>query len=240
VDAMTRPGRTKLKSEKIWFHRESGKSEFIKITYVDKHDGEFIIPYPAEVTAKMNCKPEARNKDLDVANRIFNKMLKDFAESNETKRKVILYDLCYEDGIQRYGSNNSGISFSDGLCISLCASIFTETDTTRPDGTHIFSYERIEGSDNTLEWALRRGSHGDAPRTPGCGKKATDMIPWSEENEAFFNMFAKAMLSLIERMKHMTEKPENLLAMIAMKTNLLGAPEKDPTIDIPAEGPYRD
>lgn len=221
-----RPGRTKLKSEKIYFHRESGKAEFIKITYVDKGSGEFIIPYPQEVTGKMNCAAEARNKDLEVANRIFVKMLKDFKESNETERKVILYDFAYEDGFTRYGHADDGISFADGLCVSICAAVFVETDTTKPDGTHSFRYDRLDRGDTSMHAALRRGSHGDAPHTPSHGKQAKDMIPWSEENEAFFNNFAKAMLALIDKMKHMTKTPENLIEMIAMKTNLLKAPSE--------------
>jgi hypothetical protein len=222
-----RPGRTKLKSEKIYFHRESGKAEFIKIIYVDKNDGEFIIPYPAEVVGKLGCKLEARNKDLDVANRIFHKMLEDFKESNEVKRKVILYDFAYEDGITRYGDADCGISFANGLCVSLSAAVFIETDTTKPDGKHSFHYERQVNHDTTMDWALRRGSHGEAPSPPYGGVQATDMIPWSEENEAFFNNFAKAMLALIEKMKHMTKKPEHLLAMIAQQTNLLPAPKEE-------------
>jgi len=226
---MARAGRTKLKSERIYFHRDSGKAEFIKIIYVDKESGEFIIPYPTEVVTAMNCVKEATDKDLNLCERKFKKMLNDFIESKESKRKVILYQFLYEDGTSRHDN----IAFSDGLVVSLMANVFEETDTTRPNGTHSFSYETVQ---NDLDWSLKRSSHGTR-MAPFDGKKAEDMIPWSEENEAFFNTFAKAMLSLIKKMNHMTKKPENLLAMIALKTNLLAAPESKV---IPAEGAYRD
>ena len=201
---MARDKRVKVKTEKTWFERANGKTDFIKVFTVDPDSGTFHIKLPAEVVAGLaidDRNGEVHGKTIDEVDAKFKAVLKTFKESREKTTRVILYDFSSINGGHSKGSQ---FSFSSGLGLVLHADIFDEIETSTMDGKKRYSYKEVERYDfENSVWLSAfprelKGDRSSGGRLYGSrGEQAADRLEWTEEREAFFIKMVAALQGLI-------------------------------------------
>jgi len=208
-------GRTKVKTETVYFHRDTGNSQFVKIIYVD-NQGVFYAKLPPEVASGLGCAVEVSADKLDVLDRLYQAKLDAMVETRRKTRKVIVYEFNFEDGYRRAGG--AGMSFVHGLAINVQAAVFNEIETEIPQKKS--NYEYVFQRESKLG---RIQGQNPGELIHGHGKQES-VLDWTPEREAFFVKMQDALLGLIQNMKATLRSPENLILFIEKNIALLPPP----------------
>ncbi len=213
--------KTKMPFENTWYDR---------IVKVDAR-GSFTINLPPQVAAAVDVR-EVKGRTLSEAEGLAGDQIEKYRKTKRTTMKVIAYEYkctAYitdppaapnvrpavthnaddeEDEFSDYRVllYEQGISFTNGLALSLEAGVFEETATVSADGkSTVYRYKKIQ---STIPIAV---SH----RLKPCGPdRAEPMMPWTEEREAFFTKIGLALSSLVLQLHQATEDETKLRKLI--------------------------
>lgn len=176
---------------------------FVRVISVDSK-GIFTIKLPEEVKARLGER-EVTAKSREEVIEEFNRVMKEFEATGTKTSKVIVYKFqssAYIFRNDRCILRTDAISFSQGLVLSLCGEVVTETEITLGDGKKRYEYERLESE---IPQSLRFNG-----RVSNGGNKILNQLPWSAAREAWFARMGNSLEDFVLILNNGFGDPKNV------------------------------
>lgn len=188
----------KVRSQTVYFDHK----KYVRTITVNSA-GVFEIIVPPAACKALGI-DKVTGESIKEAVRAWDAVAKKYVESKSVQRKVIWYEFkanCYildDDDI--VSEHMDGISFANGVALSLCAGVFIETRTDHQGDRSTVRYERVQ--ETTLPPSMCQNQSGWGPASYGSydEEEQRHIIDWTPEREAFFAQMGQAMDGLILKM----------------------------------------
>lgn len=201
-------------------------------------DGIFRCKLPHEIPDRLGCDEEVTGETLDIMERQFRIKLDEYEKAQTTCSKVILYDIeitakieapraeGVDPDIYHLTIDLDDLGFAKGIAVAVHAGVFTEEATVRGEQT-VYKYVEVE---NSIPRSMKQ--HGKFSHNGACefetvglyGTRAENVIPWTEQREAFFRDLGRAMEQLVMQLHEFMGVPKKLMQLMDSGRRFLPPP----------------